>query len=303
MNILIRADSSSKIGTGHIMRDLVLAKQYKQDKVFFVTKELPGNINNKIKESNYQILLLEGDTLDELDALIKKYLIDMVIIDHYEIDFNFEKNLKMLHPNIILMVLDDTYEQHFCDILLNHNINANKENYKNLVPTNCQLRCGKNFMLLRDEFKIVKKSFKKNVLHKASPFKIFIAMGGADTMQLNIPILKSLQFLRNIKIEIVTTTANHSLQTLKKFCKNKKWITLHINSNQIAKLISKSDFCITTPSVTVNEIIFLNIPFLAIKTANNQDRLYSYLKQKRHLTLQKFNRERVYRYIKHQINK
>ena len=28
MNILIRADSSSTIGTGHIMRDLVLAQKY-----------------------------------------------------------------------------------------------------------------------------------------------------------------------------------------------------------------------------------------------------------------------------------
>ncbi len=32
MNILVRADSSSNIGTGHIMRDLVLAKQYKNEK-------------------------------------------------------------------------------------------------------------------------------------------------------------------------------------------------------------------------------------------------------------------------------
>lgn len=44
MNILFRADSSSTIGTGHIMRDLVLAKQYSDDKIVFATQELDGNI-------------------------------------------------------------------------------------------------------------------------------------------------------------------------------------------------------------------------------------------------------------------
>ncbi len=50
MNILIRADSSSYIGTGHIMRDLVLAKKFLKDQIIFATQDLEGNINHKIKE-------------------------------------------------------------------------------------------------------------------------------------------------------------------------------------------------------------------------------------------------------------
>ena len=49
-NILIRADSSSTIGTGHIMRDLVLAKQFPDAHIIFATQDLPGNINHKIQE-------------------------------------------------------------------------------------------------------------------------------------------------------------------------------------------------------------------------------------------------------------
>ena len=43
-NILFRADSSSIIGTGHIMRDLVLASQYKKANITFATQELQGNL-------------------------------------------------------------------------------------------------------------------------------------------------------------------------------------------------------------------------------------------------------------------
>ena len=48
-NILVRADSSSTIGTGHIMRDLVLASSYKNDNITFATLDLEGNIKKVSK--------------------------------------------------------------------------------------------------------------------------------------------------------------------------------------------------------------------------------------------------------------
>jgi len=59
MNILFRADSSSTIGTGHIMRDLVLASQYKDANIIFAVQNLDGNINHKIVEAGYKIKILK----------------------------------------------------------------------------------------------------------------------------------------------------------------------------------------------------------------------------------------------------
>ena len=95
MNILVRADSSSYIGTGHIMRDLVLAKQYKNENIIFATQDLVGNINHKIIEAGYKIELLKSNDFEELNKLVKKFEIDMIIIDNYDIDYNFEKKLKL----------------------------------------------------------------------------------------------------------------------------------------------------------------------------------------------------------------
>lgn len=49
-NILVRADSSSTIGTGHIMRDLVLAKKYLCNNIFFATQNLEESLVNFLEE-------------------------------------------------------------------------------------------------------------------------------------------------------------------------------------------------------------------------------------------------------------
>ena len=297
MNILFRADSSSFIGTGHIMRDLVLVNEFKSHKIVFATQKLSGNINYKIEEAGYKIEILKSNNFEELDALIKKLNIDMIVIDHYDINYNFEKKLKESNKNLKIFVFDDTYEKHFCDILLNHNISANKRKYNNLVPNHCELRCGSKYTLLRDEFIKIKKQknrFKKNKENKT----IFIAMGGADHSNINIDILKTVNKFRkknkqNIKVNIVTTNANKNLEKLKEYVKNRKWVNLHINSKQIAKLMMKSDFAIVTPSVTVNEVYYLGLHMIAIKTAQNQIDIYKYLKKKKFLVLKEFNKNKL----------
>jgi len=282
-NILIRADSSSSIGTGHIMRDLVLASQYPNSKIIFAVQDLKGNINDKISQSGYKVTILKSNAIKELDKLIKKLDIDLLIIDHYEINYKQEKKLKKENKNLTILSFDDTYNKHYCDILLNHNIYAKKKKYKHLVPKWCDIRCGVKYTLLRDEFiKEKNKTYKKN-----KKLTFFVAMGGADTANLNIKILKSLQHFKNIKINLVTTQANKNLKKLKKYSKNKNWIKLHINSNSIAKLMKKSDFGIITPSVTANELYFLGKPFLAIQTASNQKFMTKYLKKQNYIVLKR----------------
>ena len=277
------------------MRDLVLAQEYakKGNNIIFATQDLDGNINHKILETGYKLEILKSNRFKELNKLIKKLKIDMIIIDHYKINYKFEKQLKIKNPTLKTMVFDDTYEKHHCDILLNHNISANKKRYKGLVPKSCKLRCGSKYTLLRDEFIKEKARKRKHFKIQNSKFKIFLAMGGADHSNINIKILKVLKKFKNIKVNIVTTTANQNLKKLEKYCKNKKWIKLHINSNKIAKLMKKSDFAIITPSVTLNEVYFMNIPFIAIKTADNQQDMYDYIKKDNKIVLKKFNKNRL----------
>ena len=300
MNILFRADSSSTIGTGHIMRDLVLAKQYSDANIIFVTQEFDGNINHKIEEAGYGVAILKSNNLKELIELVKKHNIDLVVIDHYGIDYKYEKKLKK-RTGAQILSFDDTYEKHHCDILLNHNISADKKKYKDLVPKSCELRCGSKYTLLRDEF--IEEKEKKRKVKNSKVKTVFVAMGGADHSNINIKILKVLRKFDNIKVNLVTTTANKNLEELKEYVKEMKWISLHVDSNKIAKLMAKSDFAIVTPSVTLNEIYFMEIPFIAIKTAKNQDDMYRCLKKKKYLVMNKFTKTKLKKYVELLLNR
>jgi len=291
--ILFRTDASSTIGLGHVMRDLVLAKQYPNDEVMFATRRLKGNLNSKIKESGYKVKRLDSNRLNELVIMVKKLKIDMVIIDSYEIDYAFEKELKK-RTGVKLMVLDDTYEKHHCDILLNHNIYADEIRYKGLVPTGCTLQCGEEFTLLREEFYIAKEHKKE----LSSSMNIFLSMGGADTAGLNIPILEALEQFPEIHTHLVTTTTNKKLKPLQEYVKNRDNITLYVDSNHIAEIMSRSQMAIITPSVTLHEANFMELLFIPIQTADNQSEMVVFLESNGYPVLKEFDSEVLHHTIK-----
>jgi len=289
MNILIRADSSSQIGTGHIMRDLVFAKKYPDANIIFATQNLNGNINHKIIEAGYKIEILNSNNFEELDKLVKKLYIDMIVIDHYGIDYKFEKQLKFDNPKLKIFSFDDTYEKHYCDIVLNHNIYGDDKEYIDLVPKDCELRCGSKYTLLRDEFFKAKNPMVKK---ENNIFTFFVAIGGSDILNLNPKILEVFSKFSNIKVNIVTTNANNNLKELEEFCKDKKWIQLHINAINLALLMAQSDYAIITPSVTCNEVYFMELPFIAIKVADNQNYMVEFLKKNKYTVMEEFQQEK-----------
>lgn len=266
MKILIRSDSSSTIGLGHIMRDLVFAKSL-EGEVIFACQNLEGNIIDSIP---YEVKILKSNDVDELEKLIKDLHINLLVIDHYGIDVQFEHTIKET-TGVEILSFDDTYKPHHCDILLNHNISADKKRYKDLVPTQCELRCGILYTLIRDEFKDEKKQTREKI------YDVFIAMGGTDVSNITLSILKTLP--QSLHISVLTTSANAHLGELQNYVKEKPNIALHVNSNEVAKLLHQSRLAIVTLSVMVHEVLFMEVPFIAIKVASNQDDMYHYLRQ------------------------
>jgi UDP-2,4-diacetamido-2,4,6-trideoxy-beta-L-altropyranose hydrolase len=274
MSILFRADSSSTLGLGHIMRDLVFAKSL-EGKVIFACQNLEGNMIDRIP---YEVKILKSNDASELIALIKSLHVSFLVIDHYGIDAVYEQTVKEA-TGIKILSFDDTYAPHHCDILLNPNLYADVKRYKALVPNGCELRCGKP--LIREDFHTEK------TIQREKIYDVCIAMGGSDSANITLGVLKTLP--STLHVSILTTTANAHLKELESFVADTPNIALHVNSNEVAKVLHQSRFVITTPSVMVQEVLFMELPFLAIQTAKNQEEMATYLQQKGYPVLKEWD--------------
>ena len=202
---------------------------------------------------------------EEFFEKVKELKPKEVIVDNYNFTYENEKEFKRLFPDIKLIVFDDTYEKHFADLIINHNLGAKKKKYSE--PNKVKIIKP----LIREEFKKAKrKKFKRE--------GIFISLGGSDSKGLTLKVLKILKPLK-VKVNLYIISANKDLEKIKKFAFLNRWVSLHINEN-VAIGMAKSKFGIITPSVISYEAIFMNLDFIAIKTADNQKEVAKYLKRK-----------------------
>jgi UDP-2,4-diacetamido-2,4,6-trideoxy-beta-L-altropyranose hydrolase len=114
-------------------------------------------------------------------------------------------------------------------------------------------------------------------------------MGGADTQNLSLEIIKNLPKDLTWHVDIVTTYANKNLSVLQKYIQNKPHIKLHIQTKQLALLAKQARFAIITPSGIANELYALKTPFIAIQTATNQEYMRKFLAKQGYATQKEFD--------------
>lgn len=109
--IVIRVDSSQKIGSGHFIRCLTLAKKLKKEygaEIYFICRNLDGNLNYLTAENNFILhelprseknFNLKGyeswlevpqniDASETSEILRQLGRVDRLIVDSYALDIN-----------------------------------------------------------------------------------------------------------------------------------------------------------------------------------------------------------------------
>ena len=285
MRVVIRADASIKIGSGHIHRCLSLADelQKKGADVFFVCRELPGNLCDVLSDRNFRVFRLPAPAADVPECLPAEDAketaavlaalpgsIDWLIVDHYGLGREWESVLRGRVSNIL--VLDDlANREHDCDLLLDQGIYPDmKHRYRDLVPAGCRLLLGPRYALLDSRFARQAKA-KKNTAGK----RLFVFFGGSDATNETTKVLHALPLLKNMRVEldIVVGSGNPFRRQLEKLAGAYTQVHLHFQVDDMASLMAKSDIALGAGGTTTWERFCLGLPSVVISVADNQTAL------------------------------
>lgn len=296
MNIVIRTDASSKIGSGHVMRCLSLSNALSKNgnDIRFICKEHTSNLINKIINIGYKVERLpvskskdsdvkskhyewlggtQEDDAQKTINVIKSLAIDWMIVDHYALDERWHERVR--HYVKQILVIDDLCDRKFnCDVLLNQNLGATKNNYHDLVPKSCKLLLGPKYALLRPEFAEWRDKSLERRKYLTKPKNILVAMGGVDAQNITTDIINKLaetSSLEGAVVNVVLGSQSQHIYTVKKAAKlSSHKVNIHLDTNRMAELMSQSDFAIGASGSSAWERCVLGVPSISYVVADNQ---------------------------------
>ncbi|WP_017756427.1 UDP-2,4-diacetamido-2,4,6-trideoxy-beta-L-altropyranose hydrolase [Calidifontibacillus oryziterrae] len=276
MNIFIRVDASITIGTGHVMRCLTLAHYLKEigAKVIFICKETKGNLIEFIISEGFLVKALSERNNIINDANVTKEILmgneaDLLIIDHYQIDYRWERIIKKAFLDLKVMVIDDlANRQHDCDLLLDQNFFINFNNrYEHLVPDHCRKLLGPHYLLLRPEFYT-----KNNVVEIKQPIQnILIFYGGSDPTNETLKVIKAMDILKllDVTVHVVVGLSNTNRELIRRKCEKSQY-KFYLQIDYMADLMRMCDLALGAGGVTMWERCFLGLPSIVTVVAENQ---------------------------------
>ena len=276
MKILIRADGSKEIGTGHIMRTLAMAQTFQDmgSEVTFLCVKLPQKLEELLEKEDTKLVQFYDDTIGshqdaEITAAIAHFLdIDWVIADGYLFDSKFQKTLK--EQGIKQMLVDDYghASSYYADIVLNPGINPNPNFYLN-KDDDTQLLLGPDYTPLRREFLITPRC-QKEITPAGN--KVLVTMGGSDPRQMTLKVVDSLkEKASELQIAVVAGPLSSYLEPLSVARSgSESQILLLDDVSNMADLMSWADIGISAGGTTLGEMAYMGLPNLIIKTAPNQ---------------------------------
>ena len=296
MKIVFRADASSTIGTGHVMRCLALAQGVKRagGKAIFVCRELPGHLCDEITARGFMVQRLPagtpGTAQDGSDwpphaawlgtswqqdaeqtraALELLAPVDWLVVDHYALDARWESALRPLTKQ--LMAIDDLFDRpHDVDLLLNQNIlPGSSASYAGLLPSACRLLLGPRYALLQGRYR----ELRSRIPPRAGKIeRVLVYFGGVDAANLTGRSLEALLVAGcgDLGVDVVLPVSGPHAESIRALAACLPGAHVHETLPSLAQLMANADLAIGAGGTTSWERLCLGLPALVVTLSDNQ---------------------------------
>ncbi len=297
--VAIRVDASAAMGTGHVMRCLTLADTLRTRGVrcHFICRAHPGHLIATIRERGFDVVEMPADfgglrpvpatdlsmpmhavwlgcdwqaDAEQTSRALKLLKPDMLIVDHYAIDFRWEIALKSIVQCI--MVIDDLADRrHECEFLLDQNWFGDGmfRRYKGLIPHHCVSMLGPRYALLKPEYAALRAHMAPR---DGQVGRVLVFMGGSDPTNETGKVLDALMHpdLSHLLVDIVIGANHPDPSGLTSVAEARPRTYVHSSLPSLAGLMMRADLMIGGGGATTWERMCLGLPAVVICIADNQ---------------------------------
>jgi UDP-2,4-diacetamido-2,4,6-trideoxy-beta-L-altropyranose hydrolase len=288
--LVFRADASSNIGTGHVMRCLTLADALRASGAdsLFLCRPMEGDLIGAIRARGHRVRALPecaphvaadwtgedqvGDAECCSSALAHEPKADWFVVDHYGLDYIWESMMRPFCRR--LMVIDDLADRaHDCDLLLDPGLGRCEADYADLLPPTATRLLGPQHALLRPEFAAHRT---ESLARRVTPAlkRILVTLGGSDSENVTCKVLDALDSAplpAGVEITVVMGPSAPWLDAVRLRASAMRAPTLVLSGvSNMARLMTDSDLAIGAAGSTAWERCCLGLPSIQMVLADNQ---------------------------------
>jgi UDP-2,4-diacetamido-2,4,6-trideoxy-beta-L-altropyranose hydrolase len=272
--MLVRADASSAIGSGHLMRCLALAKawQHAGGGVCFLTAESIATLDERFTEEDvrHERIAVQPGTPADAEQTVewaRRLGASWVVVDGYRFKPDYIHRLKASGARTLVLDDDARFDFYEADVVLNQNMDARAERYRRENSTHLLL--GADYVLLRPEF--LAEQPRRDVAEVAC--RLLVTMGGSDPENVASTVVHALSRLEgSFEATVVAGGGNphyESLQELVRKLSGK--VRLERSSANMAPIMCWADVAISAAGGTCWELAFLGVPMILVTASRDQE--------------------------------
>ncbi|TDV35479.1 UDP-2,4-diacetamido-2,4,6-trideoxy-beta-L-altropyranose hydrolase [Pseudomonas helmanticensis] len=284
MRVLIRADASPTIGSGHIARCLTLARVLRGQgsHVAFACRRLPGHRLDALRAEGFETFALpERYAAEDPQQAIESMLpwqadidalglqlegqaeFDWIVVDHYGLDHHWQTAARRW-AHRIAAVDDLATRRYSVDLLLNQNLSGQSENYAPLLPDGCRTLLGPRYAMLREEFRC------PAIEIKPKARRVLVNFGGFDAAMQTHHAMLALADFPELQVDFVAGADNPAWAQMQALAETRPNWRLHSFVSDFHQRMTQADLFIGAGGGTSWERAALGLPTICIAVSNNQ---------------------------------